>query len=136
MEHPSQGKVTIASESDIVVVRKKVREVATILNFGVTDITRIVTAASELARNVFHYADTGVMHWTTFHQSSRTGLELVFIDHGPGITDIEQAMQPGFTTRGGLGLGLPGVKRLMDDMQIVSAVSGGTKVKTRKWRMN
>ena len=103
------------------------------LKFGITDITRIVTAASELARNVYHYAETGVMHWTILDQGTRVGLELVFMDNGPGIADIEEAMQPGFTTRGGLGLGLPGVKRLMDDMQIVSAPGQGTQVKTRKW---
>ena len=133
MAYQPQGRVTIRSESDIVVVRKTIREVATQLGFGITDVTRIVTAASELARNVYHYAESGVMHWTVLDQGTCVGLELVFMDHGPGIADIEEAMLPGFTTRGGLGLGLPGVKRLMDDIQIVSAPGQGTQVKTRKW---
>ena len=136
MAYQPQGRISIKSESDIVVVRKTVREVADRLKFGVTDITRIVTAASELARNVFHYAQNGMMHWEVLDQGSRVGLELLFMDQGPGIVDIEQAMQPGFTTRGGLGLGLPGVKRLMDDIQVVSVPGNGTQVKTRKWVRN
>src|SRR3979411_2474186 len=109
-------EVAVRTETDIVVVRKSVREAATKLGFGITDVTRIITAASELARNVFLYAGAAVGRWRVANRSDRVGLELVVEDHGPGIADIDQAMQPGYTTGNGLGLGLPGAKRLMDRM--------------------
>jgi len=127
-------EVAIRTETDIVVVRKSVREVATRLGFGITDVTRIITAASELARNVFLYAGSGVVRCRVLNGSDRVGLELVVEDHGPGIADIDQAMQPGYTTGNGLGLGLPGAKRLMDEMEIESEVGKGTKVTIKKWR--
>jgi serine/threonine-protein kinase RsbT len=133
MKDSPQGKVRITSENDIVVARKTVRDVATQLCFGLTDVTRIVTAASELARNVFLFAGSGVMRWTALDQNSTVGIELTFEDNGPGIADIEQAMQPGYSTSRGLGLGLAGVKRLMDEMEIDSQVGKGTTVTARKW---
>ena len=133
MNDSPQGKVRITSENDIVVARKTVRDAATQLCFGLTDVTRIVTAASELARNVFLYAGSGVMRWTALKQLSLEGIELTFEDKGPGITDIEQAMQPGYSTSRGLGLGLAGAKRLMDEMEIDSQVGKGTTVTARKW---
>jgi serine/threonine-protein kinase RsbT len=129
-----KGEVSIKSEGDIVVARRTVREAATALGFGVTDVTRIVTAASELARNVFKYGGGGVMHWRHLQDSGRPGLELVFVDQGPGIPDIALAMQEGYSTGRGLGLGLPAAKRLMDEMHIDSAVGRGTTVTTKKWR--
>lgn len=129
----AEGQVPIRSEGDIVDVRKKVREQATGLGFGITDVTRIVTAASELARNVFLYAGSGTMKWRKLDSAGQVGLELVFIDSGPGIADQEQAMQPGFSTSGGLGLGLPGAKRLMDEFEIMSVPGSGTEVTGRKW---
>lgn len=128
-----KGKVRIRSENDIVMARRTVRDAATQLSFGLTDVTRIVTAASELARNVFQYAGEGVMQWTALDRNSSVGIELTFQDNGPGFSDIEQAMQPGYSTSKGLGLGLPGVKRLMDEMEIVSQPGMGSKVTTRKW---
>jgi serine/threonine-protein kinase RsbT len=128
------GEVCINSESDIVTARKIVRDAAIAMGFGVTDVTRIVTAASELTRNVFRYAGSGVMHWRTVNAGGAVGLELTFEDHGPGIADVERAMEAGYTTKGGLGLGLPGAKRLMDDMEIESEVGKGTRVTVRKWR--
>lgn len=133
MTHPPQGRINIGSESDIVVVRKTVREIAAQMAFGTTDVTRIVTAASELARNVYHYAGSGVMQWNVRNQAGRRGIELVFMDEGPGIADVAQAMEVGYTTRGGLGLGLPGAKRLMDEMTIDSVTGRGTVVKAVKW---
>ncbi len=127
-------EVAIRTETDIVVVRKSVREVATRLGFGITDVTRIITAASELARNVFLYAGSGVVRCRVLNGSDRVGLELVVEDHGPGIADIDQAMQPGYTTGNGLGLGLPGAKRLMDEMEIESEVGKGTRITVKKWR--
>jgi serine/threonine-protein kinase RsbT len=126
--------VHINSESDIIAVRRTVRDVSTNLGFGLTDVTRIVTAASELARNVFVFAGLGLMRCRTLNKGGRIGVELSFEDNGPGIADIDQAMQEGYSTGGGLGMGLPGAKRLMDEIEIQSEVSKGTTVLVRKWR--
>lgn len=133
MSNLPQGKLRISSENDIVMARRAVRDAATHLSFGVTDVTRIVTAASELARNVFLYAGSGVMRWSGLEHNGGAGIELTFEDHGPGIADVEQAMQAGYTTGEGLGLGLPGAKRLMDEMEVHSKVGDGTTVTLRKW---
>jgi serine/threonine-protein kinase RsbT len=134
MTNERTGEVRIDSESDIVTARKIVRDAAIATGFGVTDVTRIVTAASELTRNVFRYAGSGVMRWRTVSAGEVLGLELTFEDHGPGIPDIKRAMEVGYTTSGGLGLGLPGAKRLMDEMEIESEVGKGTRVTVKKWR--
>lgn len=128
-----EGEFRVRTESDIVTARRFVREAATALGFGLVDVTRIVTAASELTRNIYQYAGSGVMRWRPLHQAGRTGLELVFEDSGPGIADVEKAMEMGFSTGKGLGLGLPGAKRLMDEMTITSHVGEGTTVQVRKW---
>jgi serine/threonine-protein kinase RsbT len=133
MNEPSLGEFRITSENDIVMARKIVRDAATTLGFGITDVTRIVTAASELTRNIYHYAKSGVMHWRSLNQGARMGLELTFTDHGPGIPDVEKAMEMGYSTGKGMGLGLPGSKRLMDEMTIESTVGKGTTVVVRKW---
>jgi len=126
--------VKISSESDIVVVRKMAREASAAMGFGVTDVTRIVTAASELARNIFKYAGEGMVHWQIINKIGPSiGIELTFEDNGPGIPDISKAMTPGYSTGGGLGMGLPGAKRLMDEMEIRSEVGKGTTVIVRKW---
>jgi serine/threonine-protein kinase RsbT len=130
----SCGEVKIDAETDIVAVRKVVREVASKLGFGVTDSVRIVTAASELARNVYKYAGRGVMTWQVLHDGRDCGIELRFEDHGPGITEVEEALREGYSTGGGLGLGLPGAKKLMDEMDISSAPGQGTTVTVRRWR--
>ncbi|MGD2105561.1 MAG: anti-sigma regulatory factor [Anaerolineae bacterium] len=134
MTHQYDGQVNIESEGDIVVLRKTVRDTARALGFGVTDVTRIVTAASELTRNVYLYAGSGTMRWRQLKKNNdTTGIELIFEDHGPGIANIEQALEPGYSTGGGLGLGLPGAKRLMDEMEIHSEVGEGTLVTVKKW---
>jgi serine/threonine-protein kinase RsbT len=133
MTNERGGEVRINSEGDIVTARKVVRDVAMTMGFGVTDVTRIVTAASELTRNVFRYAGSGVMQWCTIDAGDSIGIELTFEDHGPGIPDIERALELGYTTSGGLGLGLPGAKRLMDEMEIKSQVGQGTRVTVKKW---
>lgn len=130
-----QGEMDIKSEGDIVAARRTVRDAAAQIGFGITDVTRIVTAASELARNVFKYAGEGVMHWRRLDEPGRAGIELRFIDRGPGIADVQQALQEGFSTGAGLGLGLPGAKRLMDELEIQSAAGQGTSVTLKKWRM-
>lgn len=133
MTEQRSGQVPITGESDIITVRQFVRDRARELGFGVTDVTRIVTAASELTRNIYLYAGTGRLNWRVLHERNRMGIELVFSDQGPGIANIEEAMEVGFSTKGLLGLGLPGAKRLMDEMEIESEVGKGTTVIVRKW---
>ncbi len=128
------GEVFIDNESAVIVVRKTVREAAVKLSFSLTDVTRIVTCASELARNVFLYAGTGVMKWRALDGSNTEGIELAFEDHGPGIADLDLVMQEGYSTSGGLGLGLPGSRKLMDEMEIVSQAGEGTTIVVKKWR--
>jgi serine/threonine-protein kinase RsbT len=128
-----QGEFRIGSEGDIVMARRAVRNAATALGFGITDVTRIVTAASELTRNIYQYAGSGVMRWRCLSQDARVGLELIFEDSGPGIADVTKAMEAGFTTGKGLGMGLPGAKRLMDEMTVHSLPDKGTTVEVRKW---
>lgn len=127
------GKVRIYDESQIVNVRKSVRSICRKLGFSDTEVTRIVTAASELARNVDRYAGQGEMHWRVLDMGGADCLELVFEDEGPGISDVAQAMTPGFSTSRSLGLGLPGAKRLMDEMEIQTEAGKGTSVTVRKW---
>jgi serine/threonine-protein kinase RsbT len=133
MNEPHQGEFRITSENDIVMARKVVRDAATALGFGLTDVTRIVTAASELTRNIYHYAKSGVVRWRSLNQAAKVGLELTFEDSGPGIADVPKAMEVGFSTGNGLGMGLPGAKRLMDELVIESTVGKGTTVVVRKW---
>ena len=133
MNEPQQGEFRITSENDIVMARKVVRDASTTLGFGLTDVTRIVTAASELTRNIYHYAKSGVMRWCRLNRDGRVGLELIFEDNGPGIPDVAKAMEMGYSTDKGLGMGLPGSKRLMDEMTIESTVGKGTTVVVRKW---
>lgn len=127
------GQVPIDAEIDIVAVRKTVREKARALGFGVTDVTRIVTAASELTRNIVVFTGSGLMRWCALDRGGHVGIELTFEDQGPGIADVEQAMEPGYSTCGALGMGLPGTRRLMDEMEIQSVVGMGTTVTVRKW---
>lgn len=128
------GEDFIQSEGDIVTCRKTVRNVTTAAGFGMTDVTRIVTAVSELARNVYvHAGSHGVMRWQLLQQPGKIGIELVFEDYGKGIPDVNQAMEAGFTTAGSMGMGLSGVKRLMDEMDIKSEVGVGTTITVTKW---
>jgi len=128
-----EGEMRIDSESDIVTARKTIRDLTAKLGFGLTDITRIVTAASELTRNIYCYAGVGVMRWRSLNQGKDVGLELTFEDHGPGMADVAQCMEPHFSTSGGLGLGLPGAKRLMGKMTVEPAPGKGTTILMRKW---
>ena len=127
-------RVRVESEGDIVAVRRAVRDAAKDLGFGTTDVTRIVTAASELTRNITLYAGSGEVRWREIDSRGTRGIEVVFEDQGPGIPDVELALEEGYTTSGGLGLGLPGAKRLMDEMEIESEVGSGTRIKVRKWQ--
>jgi len=127
------GEVPITVEGDIVAVRRLLREVAQEVGFGITDVTRVVTAASELARNAYKYGGGGVMRWRMLESNGRRGIELKFIDQGPGIADVSRALEQGYTTGKGLGLGLPAAKRLMDELDIESAAGAGTTVTSKKW---
>lgn len=135
MEDKDTGQLPITSEGDMVTCRKVIRTLATSIGFGMTDVTRIITSVSELARNIYvHSGSDGVMRWRIIQQSGKIGLELVFEDQGIGIANIEQALQSGFTTSSNsLGMGLSGVKRLMDEMDMRSEVGVGTTVKVTKW---
>ena len=126
--------VPIRSDQDIVAARQQGRSMATGLRFSPMDATLIATAISELARNIVTYARQGEIRLRALNGSSRQGVEVVAHDEGPGIPDVPQAMRDGFSTSGSLGLGLPGVMRLMDDFRIVSQEGRGTTVTVRKWR--
>jgi serine/threonine-protein kinase RsbT len=129
----STETVPLASEPDVVTVRRRVREVSAKLGFTLVDQTKVVTAASELARNTLNYGGGGFMVLETLN-GPRVGLKLTFEDHGPGIPDVELALRDGFTTGSGLGLGLGGAKRLVNEFQVDSRVGEGTKVTITRWK--
>jgi serine/threonine-protein kinase RsbT len=129
-----ESVLPINSDSDIVVARQRGREVASLLGFTPTDSTLIATAISELARNIVTYAKRGEILIKNLQSGDRVGVMVVARDQGPGIANISQAMQDGFSTSGSLGLGLPGVKRLMDEFDIVSDPKIGTTVTIKKWK--
>lgn len=125
--------VNIRQEWDIVGARQLGREKAKELGFGTVDQARIATAISELARNIYLYAGTGKVSFETTEKMGKKGLKIIAVDEGPGIRDISQVMQDGYTTSGGLGAGLPGVKRLMDYFEIHSEQGEGTEIEVIKW---
>ena len=130
-------RLPIAGEQDIVSARQRARELARSLGFGMLDQSRIATAVSELTRNVVRYATDGrgeVLIRPLTGTASRAGLEIVVSDEGPGIEDVALAMRDGYTSGPGLGMGLPGTRRLMDEMEIDTAPGRGTTVTIRKWR--
>ena len=124
----------IRGAEDVVHARQLVRAWAVEAGFSLVDQTKIVTAASELARNAVVHGGGGTMHLEALSSGARRGLRLVFEDKGPGIEDIDKAMQDGFTTGGGLGLGLSGAKRLSSEFEITSRVGEGTRVTITRWR--
>jgi serine/threonine-protein kinase RsbT len=124
----------IRTESDVVQVRQAVRQWAVELGFSLVDQTKVVTAASELARNVLVHGAGGSVRLETLQENPRRGLRLIFEDQGPGILDIDLAMRDGYTTGGGLGLGLGGSKRLVNDFAIESRPGEGTRVTITKWK--
>jgi serine/threonine-protein kinase RsbT len=126
--------VPIQSSADVVAVRQAVRTAATELGFSLVDQTKIVTAASELARNTLDYGGGGSLLLQTLNDGIRKGLKLLFEDHGPGIPDVQMALKDGFTTGGGLGLGLGGARRLVNDFDIQSKFGEGTRVTITRWK--
>jgi serine/threonine-protein kinase RsbT len=129
----SADTIPVVSESDIVNVRRYVRENAARLGFSLVDQTKVVTAASELARNTLIHGHGGEMELTTLN-GPRVGLRLTFQDRGPGIPDIQTALRDGFTTGSGLGLGLGGAKRLVNEFSINSKVGEGTTITVTRWK--
>lgn len=130
----SETVVPITTDTNVVVARQKGRELAAELGFVSTDSTLLATAISELARNIVRYAKCGEIFIAPVRSGDRLGITVVAQDKGPGIANISLAMQDGFSTSGGLGLGLPGVKRLMDEFQLVSDANNGTTVTIKKWK--
>ena len=127
-------RVKIETSADVVSARQKVREWATELKFSLVDQTKLVTATSELARNTLNYGRGGEMTLEALENLSRTGLKLIFEDHGPGIPDVQAALKDGFTTGSGMGLGLGGSKRLVNEFEISSEVGKGTRVAVTRWK--
>jgi len=123
----------IQSDADVVRVRQVTRELAVALGFRLVDQTKIVTAASELARNTFVHGGGGVVLLEAFEDGARRGLRLTFTDKGPGIADVGRALADGYTTGSGLGLGLGGAKRLSNEFEISSAPGQGTRVRIARW---
>ncbi|HEV7519494.1 MAG TPA: anti-sigma regulatory factor [Candidatus Angelobacter sp.] len=134
MKSGKQETVPIASSSDVVLARQKVRQWAIEMKFTLVDQTKLVTAASELARNALEHGKGGQMMIEQVENSAKNGLKLVFEDRGPGIMDVESALRDGYTTGGGMGLGLGGSKRLVNDFHIESEPGKGTRVTVVRWK--
>ena len=124
----------VRTEQDVVIVRQMVRKLAQEVAFGLVDQTKMVTAASELARNTIIYGGGGVVHWDIISDGGRSGLRLKFEDQGPGIANLELAMMDGWTSGTGLGMGLSGSKRLVNEFEIDSRPGEGTRVTITRWK--
>ncbi|MGA9355378.1 MAG: anti-sigma regulatory factor [Terriglobales bacterium] len=129
----SSETIPVASEPDMVLVRRRVRDVAARTGLSLVDQTKLVTAASELARNTLIYGGGGIMLLEALN-GPRLGVRLTFTDQGPGIPDISLALRDGFTTGSGLGLGLSGSKRLVNEFEIESKVGQGTRIAVTRWK--
>lgn len=131
---PTPTSLPIRTSEDVVIVRQQVRAWAIRMGFGLVDQTKLVTAASELARNALSYGGGGTAILESVGNGRKLGLRVTFEDHGPGIADIGLAMKDGYTTGGGLGLGLSGAKRLSNEFEISSRVGEGTKISIVRWK--
>ena len=126
--------LSVKTENDIVHVRREVRAWSIEIKCSLVDQTKIVTAASELARNLLIYGKGGEVHLSILQEGVRRGLRVVFEDHGPGIADITQALRDGYTSGSGMGLGLGGAKRLVNDFEIVSKPGEGARITITRWK--
>ena len=133
MKVRSQGSMPVRVEQDVVLARQAVRRLAQECGLRLVDQTKLITAASELARNAVIYGGGGEMDWEILEDGVRNGVRLVFRDEGPGITDIKLAMTDGWTSGSGLGLGLTGAKRLVNEFELDSAPGKGTRVTIARW---
>ena len=127
-------KIVIKKEEDILNVRHFIRKIATELGFNLLNITRLVTSASELTRNIIDYTKGGSLTVQVINSGQKTGIQLVFQDNGPGIKDIELVLKDGYASGDGLGMGLGGAKRLVDEFEIESDCNKGTRVRIVKWK--
>jgi serine/threonine-protein kinase RsbT len=127
-------EIPVKSSEDVVRIRQVVREWAVLLGFNLVEQTKIVTAASEIARNTVNHGGGGTLLLEVVQDGGRRGLRLTFEDHGPGIADVEQAMKDGYSTGAGLGLGLGGAKRLSNEFDIISRPGEGTRVRLTRWK--
>lgn len=134
MARPSSSVLPIRAIDDVVRVRQVVREQARAHGFNLVDQTKLVTAASELARNTFQHGGGGEAELIVLNDGARCGIRVIFTDQGPGIADIEEALRDGFTTGTGLGLGLGGARRLSNEFEIHSKPGRGTTVRITRWR--
>jgi serine/threonine-protein kinase RsbT len=134
MPTSTQGEAPLRSEHDIVLARQVVRKLTQELGFSLVDQTKMVTAASELARNAYIYGGGGNMSWEILQRSPHNGLQLLFSDQGPGIPNMDLAMTDGWSSGTGLGMGLTGAKRLVNEFEIHSEVGVGTRVKIVRWK--
>ena len=134
MSDNGEIQLEILSDQDVVPARAEGRALAAELGFSRTDATLIATAISEIARNILVHAGTGEVRLRPIYEDRRYGVAVVARDSGPGIPDVSAALREGYGTKGGLGLGLPGVNRLMDEFEIDTAVGRGTTVNMTKWR--
>ena len=126
-------RIAVTSDQDVVRVRQLVRSLAVAVKLSLVDQTKLVTAASELARNTLVYGGGGTVEVRRVENGRRPGVRIVFSDQGPGIVDLDLALTDGFTTGGGLGLGLSGARRLVDEFDIETAVGHGTSITVTKW---
>jgi serine/threonine-protein kinase RsbT len=130
---PDEIRVAIRTDSDVVTARQEARSMGAGIGFSSTDLTLLATAISEVARNITTYAGEGEVTLRVRDEGGRRGIEVLAVDEGPGIADVELAMQDGFTTGNGLGLGLPGTRRLVDEFELKTAPGAGTTVRLVKW---
>jgi len=126
--------IPVTADVDVVTARQRGRELAAQAGFSSGDQTVIAAAISEIARNILNYAKRGEVLLSVVTNGDRQGVIIVARDQGPGIPDVQRALEDGYSTSGGLGLGLPGARRLMDDFDVTSAVGKGTIVTMKKWR--
>ncbi len=134
MTLPAEGSMVLATEQDIVMSRQTVRKLTQQISFSLVDQTKMITAASELSRNTVVYGGGGEMRWQVLSTGIRTGLRLLFEDHGPGIPDMAKALTDGWTSGKGLGVGLSGSKRLVNEFEISTEVGQGTCVMIARWK--
>lgn len=134
MSETRRETLPLKNSNDVVLARQKVRQWATELRFSLVDQTKLITAASELARNALDHGKGGTMTIEQVGVGGRVGLKLLFADEGPGIPDLELALKDGFTTGGGMGLGLGGSKRLVNEFSIDTAPGKGTRVTVIRWK--
>jgi serine/threonine-protein kinase RsbT len=127
------GRIPVRTEQDVVLARQAARQVAVACGLRLVDQTKLITAASELARNAVVYGGGGHMQWDVVQEGVRKGVRLEFVDEGPGIPDLEQALTDGWTSGKGMGLGLSGSRRLVDQFELDSAPGRGTRVTITKW---